>query len=403
MPEVDPLNLPFDEAIKFFRQKVRIPTRRWNDLWQGMHSRGFMIAGAMRDELLSDFQESIAKAIETGTTEREFLKDFDTIVEKHGWSYKGERGWRARTIFENNLNTAYSAGRYQQQTDPAVLRRRPFWMYVHGDSANPRKLHKEWDGTILPADDDWWRTHYGPNGWGCTCSVLALSKREAEREGGVSQRPSDGTYEWTDPKTGEVHTVPAGIDPGWDYNPGETYLGKGTAQKILAGERDKWVPLPGKDHAFFNRPETVPVDEARAALGERAESPADMRRLLREAIGGDEVFFKDPTGQEIMVNQELVDHVLELGRRQDDRVKYFPFIPEIITDPYEVWIGFARNERTGKVGLRRRYVKIIRTDKTHTHALVAESVQNVWTGVTMFRGKPSYAKNMRQGFLLWGR
>ena len=108
-------------------------------------------------------------------------------------------------------------------------------------------------------------------------------------------------------------------------------------------------------------------------------------------------------GQEIMVNQELVDHVLELGRRQDDRVKYFPFIPEIITDPYEVWIGFARNERTGKVGLRRRYVKIIRTDKTHTHALVAESVQNVWTGVTMFRGKPSYAKNMRQGFLLWGR
>ncbi len=27
-------------------------------------------------------------------------------------------------------------------------------------------------------------------------------------------------YEWTDKKTGEVHTFPDGVDPFWDYAPG---------------------------------------------------------------------------------------------------------------------------------------------------------------------------------------
>ena len=89
-------NLPFEEAIKFFREKLRIPTRHWDDLWKGMHSRGFMVAGAMKDDLISDFQESLTKAMTEGMTLADFKKDFDSIVSKHGWTYKGARGWRSR-------------------------------------------------------------------------------------------------------------------------------------------------------------------------------------------------------------------------------------------------------------------------------------------------------------------
>ena len=220
-------NLPFEEAIKFFKEKIRIPTQHWDDLWKGMHSRGFMVAGAMKDDLIADFQGSLTKAMTEGMTLADFKKDFDNIVSKHGWSYKGGRGWRTRVIFETNIRTSYSAGRHAQMTDPDVLKSRPYWEYVHGDSINPRKLHLSWDGTVLRADDPWWKTHYTPNGWGCKCKVVSRSDRDLKRIGKdkPDNAPDDGTYKWTD-KKGKTHTIPKGIDPGWDYNVGKEALRK---------------------------------------------------------------------------------------------------------------------------------------------------------------------------------
>jgi len=159
-------NLPFEEAIAFFRAKLSIPTLRWTDLWQEMHARGFAVAGAYKADLLLDFRKAIDKAISDGATIEDFRKAFDTIVANHGWSYNGARAWRTRVIFETNIRTAYATGRYRQMTDPDVLKSRPFWEYRHGDSVHPRKLHLSWDRLVLAADDPWWQTHYPPNGWG---------------------------------------------------------------------------------------------------------------------------------------------------------------------------------------------------------------------------------------------
>jgi len=215
-------SLPFDEAIKFFRQKVNLSTKTWTDIWQSMHDRSFVVAGAMKDELIQDLRAAIDKALAEGTTIEDFRKSFDETVKKNGWSYKGERGWRTGVIFNTNLRTSYAAGHYKQMTDPDVLTARPYWKYIGGLSENPRPLHLQWNGTILPADDPWWDTHYPPNGWGCKCEVVSVSGSEMKRDGEkMSRRPDNGTYEWVDKKTGEVHDVPYGIDPGWAYNPGK--------------------------------------------------------------------------------------------------------------------------------------------------------------------------------------
>jgi uncharacterized protein with gpF-like domain len=214
-------SLPFEEAIAFFRSKVKIPTERWNDLLQQDHDFGFMIAGATKAEMLTDFQTAIEKAITEGSTLEAFRKDFDRIVSEYGWSYKGARGWRSEVIYSTNIRTAYQAGRFQQMTDPDVLAYRPNWLYQHGDSIRPRPLHQSWSGTVLPADSPWWQTHFTPNGWGCKCRVVALSDRDLTRKGlTVGTAPDDGSYEWLNKKTGEVQTIPNGIDPGWDYTPG---------------------------------------------------------------------------------------------------------------------------------------------------------------------------------------
>ena len=215
-------NLPFEEAIKFFRSKVRIPSERWNDLLQEEHDMGFMVAGATKAELLTDFQSAIDSAIAEGTTLETFRKEFDNIVAKHGWSYKGSRGWRSEVIYSTNIRSAYQAGRFQQMTDPDVLAYRPNWLYQHGDSIRPRPLHQSWSGTVLPASDPWWESHFTPNGWGCKCRVVAMSDRDLKRKGLTVAKaaPDDGSYEWVNKKTGEVQEIPNGIDPGWNYTPG---------------------------------------------------------------------------------------------------------------------------------------------------------------------------------------
>ena len=222
---LEAIDLPFEEAIAFFRGKARVPTDHWTDVWRTAHSRAFMVAGAATDELLADFQDALKKALEKGTTLAEFRRDFDAIIEKHGWAYNGGPGWRSRIIYDTNLSTAYSAGRYTQLTDEAALKAFPYWTYVHGDSQRPRPQHLAWNGMTLRADDPFWSSHYPPNGWRCSCRVSPTSEGDMGRMGKSAPdiAPPLETREWRNPKTGAVHQVPVGVDPGFDYNPGKAW------------------------------------------------------------------------------------------------------------------------------------------------------------------------------------
>ncbi|EIC28016.1 phage head morphogenesis protein, SPP1 gp7 [Methylomicrobium album] len=222
-------SLPFKEQIAFWRAKELVPTERWNDLVREQHDTAFTVAGAMQADLLSDLHQAVTKAIEQGTTLAEFTRDFEAIVAARGWTgWTGEdtqagRAWRARVIYETNLHASYQAGRWAQVQ--AVKKFRPYLIYRHSDaSIHPRELHVSWDGLVVAQDDPWVQTHWPPNGWGCKCRMFALSERDLRKLGktGPDTPPDDGHYDWTDPKTGEIHRFPQGIDPFWDYAPGRS-------------------------------------------------------------------------------------------------------------------------------------------------------------------------------------
>jgi len=228
--------LPFAQQIAFFLAKGSnlIPTARWTDVWKSQHDRAFMVAGAAKADLLKDFYGAVESAIKDGTGIGEFRKQFDQIVEKHGWAYKGEKNWRTRVIYQTNISTSYSAGRLAQLREGGF----PFWLYKHSDSVvHPRPLHVSWDGLTLPADDPWWKTHYPPNGWGCKCRIVGVrNEQAAKRLGGRvgGQPPDDGTVSGTD--------RPKGIDKGWDYQPGASLLGE-TRGQLRAGLKDLPKPI----------------------------------------------------------------------------------------------------------------------------------------------------------------
>ncbi len=215
-------NRPFQEQLAFFRQKLNLPTERYDDILKEAHDRAFVVAGAMKADLLADFRDAIDNAIENGKSIGWFRKQFDAIVKRHGWEgWTGSdspqgRDWRTRVIYRTNLASSYAAGRWAQLNDPDLLKTRPYWEYVHNDTVqHPRPLHVSWSGMVLRHDHPWWQTHFPPNGWGCRCRVKAVRARKYEG----AEPPEDGVYTRKD-RQGNNHVIPKGIDYGWDYAPG---------------------------------------------------------------------------------------------------------------------------------------------------------------------------------------
>jgi uncharacterized protein with gpF-like domain len=240
MPEVTPFGVDPLEAIDFLRNKLRVPTKTWTDIWHEMHSAAFVVAGAQSDALIKDFQEAVVRAIAEGRTLADFRGDFDRIVSEHGWSYNGSPGWRSKVIFQTNLRTAYAAGRWEQIQ--RVKEQRPYLRYVHVDpnlgDPDSRPEHAGWHDTVLPADDPWWLTHFPPNGWGCRCSVQSLNQRDLTRYGlavAEAAPPVDMVERVINTGEGQRKImVPKGIDPGFGYRPGAP-----PAEAILAALRQR--------------------------------------------------------------------------------------------------------------------------------------------------------------------
>ncbi|OUR89891.1 hypothetical protein A9Q81_20755 [Gammaproteobacteria bacterium 42_54_T18] len=225
-------SLPFKEAISFFQNKLNMPSERWLDVWRDGHNSGFMVAGALKDDLLNDFRKAVDSAIAEGKSIGWFKKEFKTIVAKHGWSHTGEANWRAKVIYDTNMRQSYNAGRFEQ------LQHFEFWEYQHGDSMHPRPMHLSWHGTVLPKAHDFWQTHFPQNGWGCKCKVRGRTANQLERQGKkVKLPPKAEITEWTDKATGEVHKIPKGIDPGFDYAPQKIVVKQ--QQKKLSVEKAK--------------------------------------------------------------------------------------------------------------------------------------------------------------------
>lgn len=400
--------LPFKEAIYFFRQKLNIPTEQFDDLWKDQHARGFMVAGAMKADLLTDLRGAVDKIISAGGTLADFRKDFDEIVEQSGWRYKGGRNWRTKVIYNTNLRQSYNAGRWQQMTDPEVVKLRPYLMYQHGGSVQPRPQHLAWHGLVLPHDDPFWSTHAPQNGWGCNCSLVSLSRRDLGRmrKTGPDTAPEIKYREYVD-RYGNKQQVPEGIDPGFDYNVGKAAWGARLSESAMDAWRKQgagaWERITQGTYATAGRPALIPVDKPVAAVNHKADkSISGMQKAIAAAIGNEERVFsfsRDGFTWDVLVNASaLAQHI------DPERAKYIPFLPETLSDPYEIWMAFEKHKGTGKVVLRQRIIKGVDLGGMESMLVVTNLVNGImeaWTFIPVRQRK--YLNNQRAGGLIWKR
>ena len=261
------------EALDYFREKRIRPGFDFRDVWGREHASAFTVAKAVQLDVLEDIRQALRRHLEEGLTFESFRKELTPVLQKKGWwgrkevvdprtgdTVEAQLGSprRLKTVFRSNMRAARAAGQWARiRRTKAAL---PFLLYRLGPSREHREDHVAWSGTLLPADDPWWRDHFTPNGWGCRCWVRQVSRVEAQRLGGQTPRPPRDMREWTNPRTGDTVRVDRGLDPAWASNPGLDRE-RALAAKLKSG-------IDAADEAL-----------ARAAVRQIVESPLLDRQL----------------------------------------------------------------------------------------------------------------------------
>lgn len=213
-------SLPPSNAINYLSSKGYSLSFNYDEIQNESHHTAFTVAKVTRMDLLTDIHESLLDAQKKGTPFTQWKKEITSTLVKYGWYgdttvinpktgetkniYVGSR--RLKTIFDTNMQVAYSAGRHREMME---LPDSDYWRYVTRDDKRVRPSHHLLHGMIRHRNDPIWKTIYPPNGWHCRCKVQAYSAEEiTAREG----------WSITDAKTPIPEKFK--VHPDWAYDVG---------------------------------------------------------------------------------------------------------------------------------------------------------------------------------------
>ena len=149
-------DMTFEEAVNYFKGRVPVTADVFYSIAEQYRGLAFTVSGYTKAQVLKKFYDELLAALEEGNT---------------------------LGAFRTNIQTAYNVGHYEQMTDPAVVKLRPFWQYDAVNDRHTRPSHLAMDGKVYPADHPVWDVWFPPNGFRCRCTVRTLSKRQVERQG----------------------------------------------------------------------------------------------------------------------------------------------------------------------------------------------------------------------------
>lgn len=372
-----------EEAIAWFRARVPVRKSEWERLEERARRRAFTVAGVAHLGLITDVWEALDRAISEGTTFEDFQAEVSDRL-AHNWG--GENPGRLRTIFQTNVQMAYQAGRWKQMTEPAVLKGRPFWLFDAVIDSATTAICQERNGTVRAASDPWWERNYPPLHFSCRSGVRTLTRAQAEARG-ITEGLPEG-----EPSAGfGLAPHPDEWGRGWAAGVTESVLGRVWVPALLGD-----VPGP----ADYGRPALIPESEMPVETLPTIKEAGQESFLLalEEAWGGRVITVQDPTGAGVILSEDLLRHV-----KADGRERFLSLLPDVIANPFEVWLMPLRDVATGTIAFRTHYIKRYQDARNRNMLFVAEMQRGVWTGYTMLETeKPKSINKKRAGFLRYG-
>jgi len=229
--------VPFTEALAYAKaQKVVLPGEYYGERIGLARAQARTISGLAGVDQIQHVFDLLDKEMKSGGTFQSFRK----AVEAGDVGVALSRN-HLELIYRNNIQTAYSAGRWQQVV--ANKDNRPYLMYIAVNDGRTRPRHRAMHGHIAKIDDPWWATHHPLNGYRCRCTTRSLGEAEAKRKG-IKPAPK------------------AAPDKGWEYNPGMAPMDglKQAAQHKKAVVHPKLRGAVDKAVAGVNKPVSAAIE-----------------------------------------------------------------------------------------------------------------------------------------------
>lgn len=167
------------DAMLQHLQKAVVTAEEFYALEAQARKRAFTVSGVADLDIMTDVWEAIDSAVRNGET----LEDFrGRVGEKLTDAWGGEEPSHLETVFQTNIQSAYSAGRQVQ--NERVRESHPYIRYDVVDDDRTSEICEPLIGVVVPADSDFAATHVTPLHHGCRTDMVAITESEA-RELGV--------------------------------------------------------------------------------------------------------------------------------------------------------------------------------------------------------------------------
>jgi SPP1 gp7 family putative phage head morphogenesis protein len=175
--------------VAWFRRRVPMTDKSFRALSARAKRRAFAAAGVAHLRLATDVHEALERAVRDGVSLSDFKRQVREKLERAWDGTVATPGWRVETLFRTNVQMAYSAGRWRQLRDPAVLEARPYWRFVAILDGRQTPTCEKLNGWVVRADSPWWDTHLPPLHFNCRSTVVPLSRKAGEAAGALAHGP----------------------------------------------------------------------------------------------------------------------------------------------------------------------------------------------------------------------
>lgn len=224
---------PVDAIKASLKRKVVLPDVYYGQMQGIEHAQAFSIAGIAKLDQLQQALDSLTRALHEGMSfdqwKTQALKADDVLaLPRH----------RLDNIFRTNIQVSYARGRcIHIEAHKAA---RPFLLYSAINDARVRPHHLAMNGHVAEVGDQVWKRWTPPCGYRCRCTVISLTKAQAEK-----RRQKDAQRLANDPDAAQARqaAIQGGPDEGWGYSPCEDQ-GKAIAALVDA-KKPKMHPSLG--------------------------------------------------------------------------------------------------------------------------------------------------------------